>query len=61
MQELRLKLPLTDDPLAVLTALVAHMQNQYAAEVECYGIDLQGGLTVDVRVRVRSQPDADSR
>ena len=47
MRQLRLVLPSTQDPLANLTALVAHMQQQFGAEVECYDIDLQGGVKVE--------------
>jgi len=28
------------------------MQQQFGAEVECYDIDLQGGVKVDLRIRV---------
>jgi len=52
VRQLRLVLPSTQDPLAYLTALVAHMQQQFGAEVECYDIDLQGGVKVDLRIRV---------
>ena len=51
MQPLRLELPPTLDPLAFLTALVAHLQKQFGAEVECYDIDLEGGVKVELRFR----------
>ena len=43
MRQSRLEVPPTQDPLAFLTALVAHMQKHFGAEVECYDIDLKGG------------------
>jgi hypothetical protein len=49
--QLRLEVPPTQDPLEFLAALVAHMQKQFGAEVECYEIDLQGGVKVDLRIR----------
>ena len=47
----RLEPPLTVDPLALLTDVVAHMQQQFAAEVDCYDLERGGGLTVDLRIR----------
>jgi hypothetical protein len=47
----RVDLPASEDPMALLAALVLRLREVYEVEVQGYDIDPDGSVKVDFRVR----------
>ena len=52
MERTVLHFPRTDDPLGLIAAIIRHLQKTFDAEVRGYDADLDGSVTVDLRLRV---------